>query len=244
MGDKNGAVILWDATTGQAEKRMRGDANDVVSLTFSADGARLASGSADGFIRVWDVETGASLRTFPEPDRYFCQVAFSPLDSRRLAGVGVDGPIELYDVDSGAKSGSIRGCKFVVFSPDGCTIATTGRDQRVFELQMIDAESGKLRFSMVGHEHYPQSTCFSMDGSKLASGSVDGACKVWDSSTGALLRSITVCARAVNFSVSWGRDFVKDSQCAFAMGHHPRLGEGSRVLDLDVGVIRIILDRV
>jgi hypothetical protein len=47
-------------------------------------------------------------------------------------------------------------------------------------------------------------------------------------------------------SVSWGRDWVRDTQTgvAFAMGHHPRLGERSRVLALDAGVVRMILDRV
>jgi hypothetical protein len=45
--------------------------------------------------------------------------------------------------------------------------------------------------------------------------------------------------------VSWGRDWVQDTQkeVAFAMGQHPRLGELSRVLALDAGVVRMILDR-
>jgi hypothetical protein len=31
---------------------------------------------------------------------------------------------------------------------------------------------------------------------------------------------------------------------AFAMGHHPRLGAGSQVLELEVGLVQMILDRV
>jgi len=31
---------------------------------------------------------------------------------------------------------------------------------------------------------------------------------------------------------------------AFAMGHHPRLGAVSRVLELEAGVVRMIMDRV
>jgi len=67
---------------------------------------------------------------------------------------------------------------------------------------------------------------------------------VWDSSTGALLRTIAL-GRVVVTSVSWGRDWVQDTQkeVAFAMGQHPRLGELSRVLALDAGVVRMILDR-
>ena len=67
-------------------------------------------------------------------------------------------------------------------------------------------------------------------------------CKVWDSSTGALLRTIHLESQC--WFVSWGRDWVQDTQraMAFAMGHHPRLGGGSQVLDLEVGVVRMILD--
>ena len=44
-------------------------------------------------------------------------------------------------------------------------------------------------------------------------------------------------------SVAWGRSCVQGAM-AFAMGNHPRLGSGSRVLALEAGVVRMILDRV
>ena len=67
---------------------------------------------------------------------------------------------------------------------------------------------------------------------------------MWDSSTGALVSTIEVNTSIS--SVSWGRDWVRDTKGAmsFAMGHHPRLGEMSEVLALHAGVIRMILDRV
>jgi WD40 repeat protein len=138
----------------------------------------------------------------------------------------------------------MNGSRFAVFSPDGRTIATVGypfsRDANLF-----DVETGTLRFSMVGHTSPLSSASFSIDdGSKLATGSHDGTCKVWDSSTGELLRTI-ILGTSVG-SVAWGRDWVRDTQRgeAFAMGHHPRLGVGSRLLELEVGVVRMILDRV
>jgi hypothetical protein len=64
-------------------------------------------------------------------------------------------------------------------------------------------------------------------------------------SAGALLRTIENGDDILE-SVAWGRDWVRDTQTgvAFAMGHHPRLGERSRILALDAGVVRMILDRV
>ena len=63
---------------------------------------------------------------------------------------------------------------------------------------------------------------------------------MWDSSTGALLRTVEAGSGVV-----WGRDWVRDKKGeAFAMGHHPQLGAGSCVLELEVGVVQMILDRV
>ena len=46
--------------------------------------------------------------------------------------------------------------------------------------------------------------------------------------------------------MAWARDWVRDTQRgeAFAMGQHPRLGAESQVFELEVEVVRMILDRV
>jgi len=246
-GDNEGAVILWDAQTGEAERRMEADSGDL-SLSFSADGVRLASGIGDGFIQVWESTAGTLLRTIHTPadilgslDPIY-NVHFSPTDSRMLASEG-NNVIRLWDVDSGEMRWSFEGCYFAVFSPDGRTIATASDTTN--DVLLVNAESGELRLRLVGHQQRASSACFvGRDGGKVASGSSDGTCKVWDSSTGALLRTIGVGQRLL--SLAWGRDWVQDTQrgAAFAMGHQPRLGEESRVQGLDAGLVRMILDRV
>ena len=59
------------------------------------------------------------------------------------------------------------------------------------------------------------------------------------------MRPASIVGRSV-FSVAWERDWMWDTQRgeAFAMGHHPRLGVGAQVLELEAGVVRMILDRV
>jgi len=246
-GGLEGAVIAWNTQTGEAELRMQGFTRKpptCQSLTYSADGARLASGSGDQWIRVWDTTTGALLRTIEDSHPLLLHVQFSPSDNRRLASAGMNGRIHLWDVDSGEKEWSMEGRQFAVFSPDGRTIATGSAPGRG-DLHLLDAESGAIRFRMfISYSGKAMSASFSIDGSKLASVSHDGTCTVWDTSTGELLHTIDPGAAA--FSVSWGRDWVRDTQRgqAFAMGHHPRLGTGSQVLELEVGVVRMILDRV
>jgi WD40 repeat protein len=88
----------------------------------------------------------------------------------------------LRDVDSGETLRSFRGFGFAAFSPDGRTIATASADAPD-DLLLVDAETGTVRLTPVGHQELINAACFSVDdGSKLASASKDGTCRVVDRS--------------------------------------------------------------
>ena len=252
-GGYHGAVILWNIQTGGGERRMQGPGTrnlPVWSLSFSANGVWLASGSGDQTIRVWDVTTGALLRSIRDVGSFW--VAFSPSNSRMLASISSfsTGQMALWDVALGHKIWKREGHGFfAVFYPDGRTIATGALNSDVL---LVNAESGEPRLTLGAppsrwweQPRRISAASFSVDhGSKLATASADGTCKVWDSSTGALLHKFN--SGNCVMSVMWGRDWVRDTQgaMAFAMGHHPRLGVGSPVLELEAGVVRMILDCV
>ena len=245
-GGFDGEVIVWDVQTGKVETRMTGvHPKGVLALCFSSCGQKLASGGWEGSICVWDTVAGALL--FRMHGDYRSEdvrsLHFSPTDENHLLSAG-DGGFALWDVEKGEMmERTEEGGVFAVFSPNGRTIATaSGHGSR--DLHLVDSRTGAVRLKMVSHRCLVSCASFSDDGSKLASGSGDGTCKVWDSSTGALLRTITVATPVL--CVEWGRDWVQDTLrgVAFAMGHHPRLGAGSRALELEVGVVRMILDRV
>jgi WD40 repeat protein len=110
------------------------------------------------------------------------------------------------------------------------------------DLLLVDAQTGNSLLRLEDHTRSVSVAAFSVDGSKLASGSRDGTCKVWDSSTGALLR--TIDGFGGEMSMAWGRDFVRDieTRVTFSMGHHQRLGARSHVMRLDEELLRMILD--
>jgi WD40 repeat protein len=126
------------------------------------------------------------------------------------------GAVLQWDVASGEKIRSTGGCSLVAFSPDGRTIATL-RNPDSRDVRMTDAETGILRLRIVCSQATVYSVCFSVDGSKLATGGGDGSCKVWDSSTGALLRFFHF--GNADYSVAWGRDWLQDTQQATAFAH-------------------------
>lgn len=86
-----GTVRLWDMATEQEPLTFKGHEGPVLSLTFTGDGKRLASGSLDTSAKVWDVETGRLVLTLDEHTP--CEVrsvAFSP-DATCLATASADG---------------------------------------------------------------------------------------------------------------------------------------------------------
>ena len=67
---------LWDAATGKELHRLEGH-TEACSGTFSPDGKRIVSGSADKTLRIWDAATGKELLKL-EGHTDPCQGTFSP----------------------------------------------------------------------------------------------------------------------------------------------------------------------
>ncbi len=83
----------------RAAGQFRGHAKRVECVEFSPDGARLASASADGTVRVWDTATAAELRAFHPQLGPLHWVTFAP-DGLTLAFSSRKGHVGLLDLDA------------------------------------------------------------------------------------------------------------------------------------------------
>ena len=168
-------------------------------------GDLLASGHADGSVRIWDPLTGRELRALCGHGGQVETVAFSP-DGAMLASGGADNIIRLWDISGSRESVAISGhagaVRALAFAPDGTFLASSSEDATVRlwspggtrELRMIDAGQG-----------WVSALAVSPDGSMLASGGGHGDVRLWQTATGAMTRVLTG-HRAWVSGLSFGAD--------------------------------------
>ncbi|EIW75845.1 WD40 repeat-like protein [Coniophora puteana RWD-64-598 SS2] len=78
---------VWDTNTGELYQSIRHD-QTVKTAAFSPDGTEIVSGTMEGDIRLWDVETGSVLLPKVEPQYHHFHLAetdFTPLPPRKAA---------------------------------------------------------------------------------------------------------------------------------------------------------------
>jgi WD40 repeat protein len=78
-------IGIWDLATGQEIRTLTGHTRRVESLSWSSDGRRLLSGGNDGTTRLWELDSGRCLRTFPSTASWKQQVMLEPGSSHAIA---------------------------------------------------------------------------------------------------------------------------------------------------------------
>ena len=118
VGLKSDAVIL-DAITGTRTSVLRGYEYRIIFLTFSLDGTLLLSGDDGGTFKLWDVQTGGTIKTFGDNTTPFSTASLSPDNATVALGCN-NGTIYLSDVRTGKLhpiASAATGIQSITFSP-------------------------------------------------------------------------------------------------------------------------------
>jgi sterol desaturase/sphingolipid hydroxylase (fatty acid hydroxylase superfamily) len=155
----------------------------VLSVAISADGQRIASGSEDRTVKVWDAATGQDLATLTGHARPVRSVALTA-DGKHVISGSYDKTVKVWDAVTGAEqrtlTGHTGGVLSVAAAADERPIVSGGGD---FLAKVWDAATGAEVLTLTGPPGAVLSVAVSGDGRRLASAHWETA-KVWDISTG------------------------------------------------------------
>ena len=105
----------------------------MTSVAFAANNYLIASGSDDKTIRLWHVDTGELLLTFPKQSNSVNSIALSP-DGQTIAS-GTFGKIYMSDLATGKHIATLTGhterVRSLAFSPDGKMLVSGGNEGTV-----------------------------------------------------------------------------------------------------------------
>jgi len=200
-----GAGVGCDVLTFHVETRrhvalMKGHTKSVLTVAFSPDNSRIASGSSDKMICIWDVQTGILKQSHEGYEGDVTSVAYS-LDGEWIASGSEDKTIRIWESQTGRLvclplkgHTDLVGC--LSFSPDTFQLISGSFDRTIriwsalakwqkpsqqittIYLSRYPAFSPN-RISLAGHPSVI-SACCSADGSLYAASTLDGHISIWN----------------------------------------------------------------
>ncbi len=189
VNSNNDPVRLWDLTTKAEVTILTSNLWLRQTMVFSPDGQWLALDGQSSGIHLWSLSSRQPLTNLASSRGTLGPVgiAFSP-DNRLLAyGEHNSGDIVLWDTVARTAVGRLTGhaleVYYMVFSLDGRTLFTAGRDRLI---KAWDVLKQRERFSFSGHRRTISGLALSADGHTLATASWDQQVRLIDANFGLL----------------------------------------------------------
>lgn len=206
-------VRLWHSATGELFRELGEHESEVLAVAFHRNGKEVASVSADGIVKKWNLESGKSV-SIPIPleieEQYITRlvrlvglvtgrpypvvppIAFDPDLILICADTKDEKEVPIYNIVTGKKQAAIlrrqgQTLWSIAFSHDGKSVVTAGSDNTA---TVWNAHTGKEKFTLRGHRHAVTCAAFSNNDERIATASMDKTVRVWDSATGQLVHTL------------------------------------------------------
>ncbi|KAJ3384689.1 Serine/threonine-protein kinase smu1 [Lobulomyces angularis] len=159
------------------------------------------TGTADGFIEIWDFATGKQDMTFPfQKEENIMMMDDSVLtlnlskDSTLLASGSSKGVVTVWRINSGIifktfKTAHQQGVTSLCFNHDGTSLISSSFD---LTIKLHGLKSGKTLKEFRGHTSFVNTCFFSHCKTKIVSGSSDGTVKIWDLKSNVCIKTLTI----------------------------------------------------
>lgn len=186
---RRGEVLLWSPGGLTLHRMWQAHTDMIWTLAFSPDGSKLASGSWDGRVKLWEIATAALLWSGSHTS-HVNSVDFTA-DGNLLASAGNDATVRIWDVHSGKQLQTLThptAVAVIAWRSESPQVAQTetrllasADDEGCIRIwEMLSRRQATCVQTKTGHTAYVDGLAFAPDGSTLASASWDGTVKLWE----------------------------------------------------------------
>lgn len=203
----DGRAIIWDVNTGQQVREIFRGSAGVLGLAFNQDGSLLAVTTTESVL-VYDTQSFRAVLTFPTNiEGYgYANAAFSA-DGKFVAAISSDWTTSIWDLATGERVHLLEGHTEwgtdLAFNPKQLQLQliTTSGDRTAI---LWDVATARQQFKLE-HGATISDVDFNSDGRLAATASYDGTARVWNSTTGTPLFTISPDAGAL-YAVAFSPD--------------------------------------
>jgi WD40 repeat protein len=183
---------LWEVESGKLIRSLDSLHSDTIfGVRFSPDGTKLATVSADKFLKVIQVEDGKDLKSFEGHTHHVLAVDWSG-DGKQIVTGGADNVLKVWDFETGEQLRTLQAAgkqvTAVRWVPGRPLVAGASGDSTVRFWNPNG--NGNVVRNFGGPSDFVFGVATSKDGKVVAAGGADGNLFLWNGDDGKLIRKL------------------------------------------------------
>ncbi len=184
---RSGELKIWNVADGRLIREIKAAHTETVfAVRFSPDGKQLASAAGDRLIKIFDAQSGETIRRLAGHTGHVLGLSWKA-DGKLLISGGSDNVLKLWDVEKGLPLRTMKGTTYQIgaYKRDITTVTFIGDSEQILaasgdgtvRLHRTTSDNDILTFT--GSKGYQHSVAATPDGRSVVATGSDGTLRVW-----------------------------------------------------------------